>query len=448
MKITGLLDKFFNASVSIAPLIVFRVLFGFMMAVSILRFALKGWISELYILPEYYFSYWGFEWIRPLPGIGMYVVFGVMFLAAIGVMLGAFYRVSASLFFLLFTYVELIDKTNYLNHYYFVSLVALLLCFVPAHRDLSVDATYGRVKTLQKIPGWCVNIFKLQLGLVYFYAGLAKLNYDWLMEAMPLKLWLPSVSDTPLIGVLFNHDWTAYLLSWSGALYDLTIPFLLLWSVTRGGAYLLVVVFHIMTAALFQIGIFPYVMIISTLIFFSENFHERMLEGVRRYVKYRPGIQKYGLPGVKPLTRGLLISFFLFQCLIPFRYLLYPNHLFWSEEGYRFSWRVMLMEKSGHTTFEVRDKWTDKKEWVANYEYLTPQQEKMMSTQPDMILQYAHYLADKYRDKGFTDPQVFCHSKVTLNGRRSQTFVDASRDLAMEKVSIRHKDWITQWQYD
>ena len=154
------------------------------------------------------------------------------------------------------------------------------------------------------------------------------------------------------------------------------------------------------------------------------------------------------MPRVKSLTRGLIISFFLFQCLIPFRYLLYPNHLFWSEEGYRFSWRVMLMEKSGHTTFEVRDKGTDKKEWVANYEYLTPQQEKMMSTQPDMILQYAHYLADQYRDKGFKDPQIFCHSKVTLNGRRSQTFVDASRDLAMEKVSIRHKDWITQWQYD
>ena len=271
MKITGLLDKFFNASVSIAPLIVFRVLFGFMMALSILRFAFKGWISDLYITPEFYFSYWGFEWIKPLPGMAMYVVFGLMFIAAIGVMLGAFYRVSASLFFLLFTYVELIDKTNYLNHYYFVSLVALLLCFVPAHQGFSVDAALGRVNTLHRIPSWCVNIFKLQLGLVYFYAGIAKLNHDWLINAMPLKLWLPSVSDTPLIGVLFNHDWTAYLLSWSGALYDLTIPFLLLWSVTRGGAYLLVVVFHIMTAALFQIGIFPYVMIISTLIFFLRK---------------------------------------------------------------------------------------------------------------------------------------------------------------------------------
>ncbi len=448
MKITSLRDKFFNTSASIAPLIVFRILFGFMMAVSILRFALKGWIFELYILPEYYFSYWGFEWVKPLPAMGMYLVFAVMFLAAVGVMMGAFYRISAGLFFILFTYVELIDKTNYLNHYYFVSLVALLLCFVPAHRDLSTDVALGRVKALKRLPGWCINIFKLQLGLVYFYAGLAKLNHDWLIEAMPLKLWLPSVSNTPFIGALFNYDWTAYFLSWSGALYDLTIPFLLIWPVTRGGAYFLVVVFHIMTATLFQIGIFPYVMIISTLIFFSEKFHERILDRIRDYIQYRPVLPRRALLSTRPLTRRLVFTFFLLQCLMPFRYLLYPNHLFWSEEGYRFSWRVMLMEKSGHTTFEVRDKMSDKKEWVANYEYLTPQQEKMMSTQPDMILQYAHYLADQYREKGFTDPQVFCHSKVTLNGRRSQTFVDAARDLAMEKEEIRHKDWITQWQYD
>jgi hypothetical protein len=45
-------------------------------------------------------------------------------------------------------------------------------------------------------------------------------------------------------------------------------------------------------------------------------------------------------------TKIVFISCFIaFQLLFPFRYLCYPNELFWTEEGFRFSWRVMLMEK-------------------------------------------------------------------------------------------------------
>jgi len=125
--------------ISIAPLITFRVLFGFMMAISIIRFAYHGWIQELYIEPTYYFTYLGFDWVKPLSETGMYLIFGLIFLSAIGVMLGLFYRMTSVLFFLSFTYVELIDKTNYLNHYYFVSLMAFLLIWLPANRRFSLD---------------------------------------------------------------------------------------------------------------------------------------------------------------------------------------------------------------------------------------------------------------------------------------------------------------------
>ena len=72
-----------------------------------------------------------------------------------------------------------------------------------------------------------IDMFKLQLCIVYFYAGLAKLNYDWLFEAMPLKKDLVACQRTflPLLGYFLEQPWTAYFFSWCGALFDLCICF-------------------------------------------------------------------------------------------------------------------------------------------------------------------------------------------------------------------------------
>jgi len=281
--------------------------------------------------------------------------------------------------------------------------------------------------------------------IVYLFAGLSKLNHYWLAEAMPLKLWLPSKSHIPLIGGLFEHAWVAYLFSWFGALYDLTIAFFLLYPKTRLLAYITVLLFHILTAILFQIGMFPYIMIVSTLIFFSSDWHERLHARVQSI---------FSKPNEKVATssndsymlnpswvRYIFGAFIGIQLILPFRFLSYPGDLYWTEQGYRFSWRVMLMEKAGHTNFRVEDD-SGKIEWVQNFDYLSPQQEKMMSTQPDMIVQFAHHLDEVYVDKGFINPKIFCDSKVTLNGRRSQQFIDPDVDLSLETRGLHHKEWI------
>jgi hypothetical protein len=134
--------------------------------------------------------------------------------------------------------------------------------------------------------------------------------------------------------------------------------------------------------------------------------------------------------------------FFAVQVLLPFRYLLYPGSLFWTEQGYRFSWRVMLMEKAGHATFRVRDPRTGQESEVNNRHHLTANQEKMMATQPDMLLQYAHYLDASYREQGIPDPEVYADVYVTLNGRGSRRYIDPKRDLSKVSESFAHKDWI------
>ncbi|QYJ69207.1 HTTM domain-containing protein [Flavobacterium litorale] len=442
------LKTYLNTTTKAAPLIVFRIGFGLMMFLSIIRFWAKGWIETLYIQPKFHFTYYGFEWVKPL-GNYTYLLFIICGLAAFFVAIGYKYRLAIITFFLSFTYIELMDKTTYLNHYYFISIMSFMLIFLPANVSFSVDA-YLKKKSYSYIPKWNIDAVKLLLGIVYVYAGLAKINSDWLGKAQPLKIWLPSKYDLPYIGEnLMQQNWFHHAMSWSGMLYDLFIPFLLLYKKTRWVAFALVVFFHVFTRVLFPIGIFPYVMIVGSLIFFEAGFHEKVIAFLKRILqkffnsKPKNSIVKeqYNYK-YKNITIPVLVVFFTIQLLFPFRYSLYPDELFWTEEGYRFSWRVMLMEKMGYANFKIVDGTTKQSFYVNNTDFLTPFQEKQMSFQPDFILEYAHYLGDYYKNKGYQNVEVYVESYVALNGRLSQPFVDKTVNLYREKESFKHKDWI------
>ncbi|KAA9325126.1 HTTM domain-containing protein [Hymenobacter busanensis] len=440
------LQRYLHSLTLAAPLATFRVAFGLLVLASVVRFWAKGWIAELYLQPKFFFSYYGFGWVRPL-GPYTYALFAVCGLCALLVALGYWYRAAIAGLFLSFTYIELMDKSTYLNHYYFVSLVALLLMVLPAGRYFSLDARLNPARWRNEVPRWAVDALRLLMGIVYCYAGLAKLNSDWLVHAMPLRIWLPAKNDLPLIGPLLGQLWVAYAFSWFGALYDLTVPFFLLNRRTRPWAYVTVVVFHVLTAVLFPIGMFPYVMMVAALIFFPADWHERLLQRLRRLLRLAPATDQVPVPLVYgPATRQLLLlglgAFFVVQLLLPFRYLLYPHELFWTEEGYRFSWRVMLMEKMGQVQFKVVDSQTKRAQLVNNYEHLSVLQEKMMSTQPDMMVQFAHYLRDYYARRGVHSPQVYADAYVSLNGRLGKSFIDPTVDLARITDDLRPKPWI------
>ncbi len=439
------LKEYFNKSTEAAPIAVFRIFFGVMMLLSIVRFWSYGWIDKLYIQPKFFFSYYGFDFIKPI-GEYTYLVFIICGLSAIFVAIGLKYRVAIITFFLSFTYIELMDKTTYLNHYYFISILSFLMIFLPANAYYSIDAKKNG-NSFQFIPKWSIDAIKLLLGVVYFYAGIAKLNSDWLIKAMPLKIWLPSKYDVPLLGDLMQQEWIHYLFSYTGALYDITIPFLLLYRRTRMFAFILVVVFHVLTRVLFPIGMFPYIMIISTLIFFSSDFHHKVLAVISNIFRINKEVfdtkKTFSLASIQhKIIINTLSLFFIIQLLLPFRYLLYPGELFWTEEGYRFSWRVMLMEKAGYANFKIVDSETGKRFYIDNDDFLTPFQQKQMATQPDFILQYAQYLKKHFEGEGHQNVQVFVESYVALNGRLSSPYIDPNIDLGTQKESLKHKTWI------
>ena len=441
--------NYFNKQTNAAPLAVFRLLFGLLMLISIIRFWSKGWIHSLYIEPSFQFSYYGFDWVKPL-GVYTYFLFLICGVSAFLVGIGYKYRISILVFFLSFTYIELMDKTTYLNHYYFVSIVSFMMLFLPCNAQFSVDAI-NRKKSYKLVPNWTIDSLKLFLGIVYFYAGLTKINSDWLLNAMPLKLWLKSKYDLPFIGqTIMQQEWFSFFMSWGGMFYDLSIPFLLLFRKTRSYAFILVVAFHIATRILFPIGMFPYIMILSTIIFFDSDVHMKILRFTLKILSFlkikseklsNPLLQKNNYK-VRYSSLIIIVVFLLLQVFIPWRSLLYPGELFWNEQGYRFSWRVMLMEKKGNSVFKIVNSKTNSFFYVNNDDFLTPVQQKQMSFQPDMILEYGHYLGNHFKSQGHQNVAVFVESYVSLNGRLSQQFIDPSANLMELKESFKHKYWI------
>lgn len=429
MMVIKKIKSYLFKSTSILPLAIFRMAFGFLMCFSMLRFLFKGWIEDCYIKPSFHFTYQFFDWIRPFDLKTMYAIVIVSAISALCIGLGFLYRMATIIFFFTFTYLELIEKSWYLNHYYFVSLVAFLLILVPANKNYVIDSKLFNKTNM--VPNWTIAIFKLQLAIVYFFGGIAKIKPDWLFNAQPLKIWLKARTDIPLIGWVFEYDITSFIFSWSGMLYDLLIPFLLWTKKTHPVAYFFVVLFHVLTHILFNIGMFPWMMIFGSLIFITHKEWKYLLSFFN--IKLLTGITNKSYK-TNNIVLPILIIFFGFQMLFPLRHHFLTDNVLWTENGFRFSWNVMLIEKNGYAEFTIIDKDSNKKwkEYPSNR--LSIVQEKQMSFQPDMIWQYANYLKAIYQQKGYKNIEIYVNSKVSLNGRLSQTFINPNKNLLEIKL--------------
>lgn len=406
-----------------AAIAVFRGLFGLIVAISAARFLVYGWVAELFVRPRFRFSYFGFGWLpEPSPDV-IYGLFGALVVLGLLVAVGLFYRWAIAALFVVFSYVQLLDVTNYLNHYYLVSLLAALLCVIPAHAFWSLDARRAPSVARSTLPAWCMYLLRFQVATVYLFAGLAKLNPDWLLHAQPLNIWLSARIDFPVIGALFAERWVAYAASWFGFLFDTFIVIFLLSRKTRPYAYGVVLSFHAMTFALFPIGMFPVIMTVAALVFFDPSWPRKLLPRAPPPLRPAPP---------RPLSRAALALFAVYalvQTALPLRAYLYGGNVSWHEQGMRFSWRVMTREKNGSVTFIVHDG-QGRERHVSPRRYLNHLQEREMSVQPDLIVQLAHRIARDFEAELGEMVTVRADAFVSLNGRQMQRFIDPSIDLA------------------
>jgi hypothetical protein len=302
--------------------------------------------------------------------------------------------------------------------------MSFMMIFIPAHQFISVDATRKpeiRSSTTQNI---FPCLIKLQIGIVYFFAGIAKVNYDWLFETMPMSIWLSSRAGLPIIGPFLDLEFMPFLMSWSGMFFDLLISFFLIWYKTRKWAYFTVVIFHLLTWLLFPIGIFPWIMILVTLIFFDAKQWSFFLSKFK--INLSPSKDQISISKLPNYLVYGAIVFLSIQLFLPLRQYLYEGSSTWNEKGFLYAWNVMRVEKSAYVEFNCYDPVKDIC-WKAD-----PSEEHYMSFQPDMILEFAHFLEEKSE----RDIKVFVRCWVSINGRAAKELIDHSVDLTQEQDSL------------
>ncbi len=310
--------------------------------------------------------------------------------ASLMIAAGFLYRLAAVVFFLGFTYIELIDVTTYLNHYYFISLVAFILIWLPANRRYAVDVWLKPGSRRTEAPAWCAGILIFQVSVVYIFAGLAKVNSDWLLDAQP-HAYLAAGQNASAAG---------------RQVYVRTMGRLSFFMVRRGvrpvhcffpaeqaykalrlrsGADLS----HRYGGLLSRHRYVPYVMMTASLIFSRDVFAERLLGYLPGYpLNETEGNDVYKYTRQKIFLAGIGV-YVILQVLIRFVFSCTPAICSGMRRDTVSPGRVMLMEKAGTAYFTVKDQQHREQYTVNNAEFLTPLQEKMMSTQPDMILKYA-----------------------------------------------------------
>ena len=452
--------------VDISSLVFFRIFFG------ILAFAdcLGVWIhyhlmKNYFDADAFHFRYYGFEWVQVFPEPFMSLFFWVLMILGLMIAFGYRYKTATLCFAFGFTYLFLCEKGLYLNHGYLFCHLSFVMFFLPAHRAFSVDVLRKPQIRLQKISFWPVFLLCFLMGVVYFYGGIAKINSDWL-RAVPMQQWLGYKSKMPIIGSLLKQEWFAWFISYGGLFFDLFVVFFLLFRRTRLYAFAAVVFFHTVNFILFKIGIFPFLSLAFTAMFFPPDFPKKIIAWLgkrirkvrilrvswyrklkRRQVALLRPVLQY-TPAQKKTILYVLTIYIAVHLLLPFRHHLFPGDVAWTEEGHRYSWRMMLRGKQGYGSFNIVNSDTKESISVTPKKYLNAKLERKLYTHPDMILQFAHFLRDEYsKKKDWKNIEVYANIRTQLNYRGYAQYIDPGVDLAKEKWHFfKSEEWILPYE--
>ena len=443
----------------------FRICFGFLVPLELLHYFLfRPFLEEFYFNPTFHFKYPLFEWVPDLPGIGVKILLVVISISFVMMGLGLFYRITRWTSFLSYSFLFLMERASFLNHWYMVCLFGFLLLFIPAERMWSLDARRNKKIRSETIEGWHLYALVGLMSIVYFYSGFVKINGDWL-QGMQMKQYLLNSFGEGPTGL-------AMLASWGVVALEILMVPLLLWRKTRLPVFIITCLFHLANTQLFTVGLFPYMMILFTLLYFPPDWPKKFLQKIRKQPELKevpkgpkasPQTKrksktksaskgKTGEPQKGPFTRKLsflmLGGFFLLQILLPLRSMLYKGNQLWTEEGLIWSWKMMLEAKTNADNDAIIY-WVKTgpsaapTRIVPREQGLTWAQENKLVRNPDLILQFAHELGRRYDTGTGVQPEVYVDAFLGLNGRPIQRFIHPNVNLnAQKRRYIKPYPWV------
>ena len=419
-----------------SPLVVFRIFFGFLVACESFGAILTGWVKRILIDPEVTFSFIGFEWLKPLPGFGMYFYFLAMGVFGLAIMLGYRYRIAIISYTILWAGVYFMQKTAYNNHYYLLLLISFLLIFLPANSYASLDVRQNRIKEENTMPYWISLLFIIQVAIVYVFASIAKFYPDWLDGTFTRNL-LADSTNVIALKKLFLQKWFYLFIAYMGIIFDLLIVPLLLFKKTRMLALLASLTFHLFNAIFLEIGIFPFFALTFALFFYEPETIRSVFLRRKTSIETDNGHSNYY---GKKIVYFLIIPYLIIQLLLPLRHHFIEGDVLWTEEGHRLSWRMMLRERNGFIHIRIKDLKTGEESLYDYRKNLTDKQIQNLATKPDFIWQYCQYIKKEFKGKEIA---IFIECKNSINRKEYKTLIDPKFDMAKAKWDyFRHNEWL------
>lgn len=454
-----------------ASLGIFRFLFGMLMALDITQERGLSHLDYKYLDGAPVCRFPLFNFLKPLPMDWMFFVYFVMFLGAVGIMLGCFYRLACLMFISTYWYVFFLDKTTWNNHSYLYGLIGFQLMLMDANRYWSLDGLRNPRKRNAHVPLWNYTMLRTQIFIVYFIAGVKKLDADWVegysMKYLvhhwlfdPFKLILP----VELISLMVIHG--------GGLILDLTAGYLLFFDATRPVAFFFVSYFHCMNSQLFSIGMFAYTMLATSPLFcypdWPRHFFGRFpefLQPILPFVSPAPipssscvypkppsgsgeqqaeahAAPKPTTPSFKHKFRTIFtILYIMEQFFLPYSHFITQGYNNWTNGLYGYSWDMMVHSRSHqHVKITYRDGVT------GEIGYLNPgvfTQSRRWKDHGDMLKQYATCLSENLPHFNISDPEIYFDIWVSINDRFQQRIFDPRVDIVKADWSpFRPNSWL------
>ncbi|QEF99188.1 Vitamin K-dependent gamma-carboxylase [Stieleria maiorica] len=403
----------------------------------------------LFVSPTVLFKYAWFEWVTLWPGDGIWWHFQAARISALAFAVGFLTRVNAAILAATMAYVLLVERQIYNNHDYLLACTAMLCCFLPCGRTLSLDQLLFRgSRGDSNMRLWQWWLVRFQLGLPYVFGGIAKLDSDWI-AGQPAGLFVTSRVDTAWIGPLFTLPGAPFVMAWGGLLFDVLIVPALMWKRTRVIAIAAALVFHLTNATIFQIGVFPWFMLATLFVFFPVSFVPNVLRRIGAVSGMTPdsgaAIESTWCPPASRLHRlaiALSVAYVTVQLLLPVRPWVLPGNPSWNERGQRFAWRMMLRHKDCLLWYRIQTQ--DDYLIVPAKIVMTPNQLMRAPRDPELVRQAAVKLQELVASMGQPGCKVFALHLVSLNGRPATPLVDPSVDLTQAARGWFDDDWVIQ----
>ncbi len=414
---------------------IFRILFGLVFSWQIWKFIYESDVALYFSEIKLNFPYSIVWFLSPLPLPEFRLLMYGLFICSFFLAIGLFYRLSAIILFLGWTYIFLLDQIYFNNHFYLMSLLVFILIFINGNARYSVDNWLFPKSRSAYVPQWQLLLLKFQVSIIFFFSGLGKLNADWL-SGYPLKIWFKEITfPNVLIDQFFASDITALFFSYGGLLLDLSVAFFLMNRKTKYFAFIVLILFNLSNHYIFshsasggQIGVFPFLMLSCILLFIDNKDISYFINKFRLPFKLpqaRPIKASFNLPTPVALLLG---SYVIIQLLLPLRHFMLPGNPDWTGHGAKFAWRMKQADKKlVKANFIVPNT-------GSNYiqEYLNHMHEKQafkIMTSPEMLLKFSKYVQAKEALKGNNIDNIRCELLVQFNGRPAKYLVDPNFNL-------------------